>query len=198
MQAIAWLDAGAKDRNVPPTSVEEDRQRKRQQELVRPIFDAIVQAQQSPKVSTPGPLGDTSDTREGSPPVTFADAKSAMAALKKKREQATGDDVVVYRRALGQALAYTYEGGLDFELQNKFELAANYFEVAAAAIPPNPYIAYKIASAWAAAGNKKKALSLLKQAVSLGFHDTEALTADHHFDALRSSKDFQAILATMH
>ena len=198
MQAIAWLDAGAKDRNVPPTSVEEDKQRKRQQELVRPIFDAIVQAQQSTKVSTPGQLGDTSDTREGSTPVTFADAKSAMAALKKKREQAAGDDVVVYRRSLGQALAFTYEGGLDLELQNKFELAANYFDVASAAVPPNPGLAYKMASAWAAAGNKKKALALLKEAVSLGYHDIDALAADHHFDALRSSKDFQAILATIH
>ena len=197
MQAVAWLDAGAKDRNVPPTNPAEEKQRKRQQELVRPVFNAIVQAQQ-PKPPMPAQLGDTSDTREGTAPVTFDDAKSAMAALRKKREQATGDELVVYRRALGQALAYTYENGLDYELDNKFELAANYFEVASAAVPPNPGLVYETASAWAAAGDKRKALAMLKQAVSLGFHDTEALAGDHHFDALRSSKDFQAILATMH
>jgi poly(3-hydroxybutyrate) depolymerase len=197
MQAVAWLDAGAKERNVPATTPAEEKQRKRQQELVSPIFGAIVQAQQR-QAPTPGQLGDTSDTREGTTPVTFADARSAMAALRKKREQAGGEDLVVYRRALGQALAYTYENGLDLELKNKFELAANYFEVASAAIPPNPGITYETASAWAAAGNKKKALASLKQAIALGFHDTTALAADHHFDELRSSKDFQALLATMH
>ncbi len=198
MQAIAWLDTGAKERNVPPVAPEEAMQRKRQEELVKPVFTAMAQAQQPQPASVPTKLGDTSDTQEGPTTVTFDDAKNAMAELRKKREKATGDDVLVYRRALGQALVYLEQDGLGFESENKFELAAHYYEVASAAIPTNPEMAYETASAWAAAGNKKKALSLLKQAVSLGFHDTDYLAADHHFDALRSNKDFQAIVATMH
>jgi dienelactone hydrolase len=197
MEAVAWLEAGARERRLPPATPAEDKERKKQLELVSPVFSAMTRAAQPQQASAPMQLGDTSDMREGSGGGDYGDAKSEMAALKKKREQAKGDDIMVYRRALSQAFAYIFENGQDYEIQKRFELAAHYYEVASAAIAPNPHLTYRIASAWAAAGQKKKALSLLKDAVKLGFHDADAVARDSHFDALRDSADFKAIVASM-
>jgi len=181
MQAVAWTAAGASTRNVPPATPEEAKQRRRESDLVGHLVKQLNTAR-----------NETEDREQN-----FADAGHEVAALRKKREQATGEDLIVYRRALGTVFIHAYESSQRLMEAGKPELAASFLEVAGAAIAPNPDLTYETASAWAAAGDKKKALVLLKQSVALGFHDTQALAADKHFDPLRSSSDFQAIFATM-
>jgi hypothetical protein len=117
-----------------------------------------------------------------------------MAALRKRREKAAGTQTVVLRRALGLVLVQAYEFAQQFEQEKQPALAALFYEVAAEAIPANADMAYKVASTWAAAGDKKKALAALRRAIALGFHDTQALAADKHFDSLRNSPEFSSII----
>lgn len=197
MHAVAWTVAGAKDRDVSPVTPAETAQRKRQEALVRPIMAALARAAHPEATPPPERLGESSDDPADAEQ-SFGDARREMAALRKKRMEATGDDLVVLRRALGQAYADNYETGQARELEGKFALAASYYEVAGAGIAPNPYLTYHIASALAAARQKKKAIAALRHAVELGFHDTDAIANDKNFDSMRSSSELRAIVATMH
>ncbi|MBI2678730.1 MAG: hypothetical protein HYX28_08095 [Candidatus Koribacter versatilis] len=196
MRAVAWTAAGAKDRDVPPVTPAETAQRRRQEELVRPVMSALARAAHPEATRPPERLGESSDDPADAEQ-SFGDARGEMAALRKKRTEATGDDLVVLRRALGQAYADTYETGQARELEGKPALAASYYEVAAAGIAPNPYLTYHIASAQAAAHQKKKALAALRRAVELGFHDSGALASDKNFDSMRGSSELRAIVEAM-
>ena len=196
MRAVAWTAGGASERQVAPVTPAETAQRKRQQELVRPIVSALARFLHPESAGPQAELGNTTDDASD-PGQDLGDARQAMAALRKKRAEATGGDVVVLRRALGQAYAHTYESGEALELEGKPRLAAGFYEVAAAGIAPDPYLTYHIAAAWAAASEKKKALATLKQAVALGFHDAERVQADPHFAALRQSPELRAIVESM-
>jgi hypothetical protein len=120
-----------------------------------------------------------------------------MASLRKKREKATGADTTVYRRALGLVFIQAYETAEGFERDSQADLAARFYEIAAEAVPTNMEITYTVASAWAAAGDKKKSLTALRRAIELGFDDTQTLAHDKHFEALRTSTEFKAIIASM-
>ncbi|MGH9668949.1 MAG: TPR end-of-group domain-containing protein [Terriglobales bacterium] len=182
MQAIEWLEAGAREKNVPLPSEEESRARRRQSNAVRQISLQLRAAE------------DEVEDREQN----LADARRDMAALRKKREQASDpEDLAILRRALGQAFAQAYEAGQRLERERKPELAAAFYEVAAEAVPPNPALLYEIASAWAAAGEKQKALDALQRAVALGFRDTARLAADANFDRYRNTQGLQELLGTM-
>jgi len=182
MQAVEWLEAGARTPGIPPLTAQETAERKRQAELTRHLSLTLNTAENE------------SEDREQN----FYDARHDLAALRAKRLAATApEDVTVLRRALGQAFAQTYENGQRLALANQHELAAQFFEVAAAAVPPDPGLAYEAASQWAAADNKLRALERLRQAVELGFHDRPHIDADKNFERLRSTAEFRAIVEKM-
>ncbi len=177
-QAVEWLDAGAKPADLPPPGPEEAKERR-------------LQAQLTSRLSTLlGTAAQQSNDREQN----LADARQEMADLRKKREKATGTQTTVLRRALGLGLVQAYEMADRFERGKQFDLAARFYEVAAEATPANADLTYKIASTWAAAGDKKKSLATLRRAVALGFSDKQVLAADKHFDSIRNLPEFKAIV----
>jgi pimeloyl-ACP methyl ester carboxylesterase len=196
MRAVAWTAAGASERDIMPVTPAETAQRKRQQDLVRPVISALDRVMHPQAARPAEQLGGNDDVSD--PDQDIQDARREMAALRKKRMEATGADLIPLRRALAEVYAYAYETGEQLESEGKPRVAAAFYHVATAAIAPNPYLTYHLAAAWAAAGEKKKALATLKQAVALGFHDTETLAHDPHFDALRTSSELRAIVETMH
>jgi len=182
MQAVAWLEAGAKDAGVPPVTAAETAERKRQSDLTRHIALLLNAAETD------------SEDREQN----FADARRDVAALRAKRLQAGASaEATVLRRALGQAFAQAYENSQRLARARQPELAAAYLEVAAAAVEPSPGLAYEAASQWAAANDRKRALESLRRAVDLGFHDRRHIDADKNFDRLRTVREYLAIVASM-
>ena len=177
-RALTWLDAGASTSEVAAETPLEAAQRRRQAELTRSLLALLTTAVQQP-----------AERRQ-----SLHDLRSEVAALRKKREQATGEDLVVLRRALGQALVSVHQSASESGGDDP-ELGAGLMEAAVEANPKFFGLRYELASFWAAAGNKKKALAALEQAVELGFKNKEALAANKDFDALRSSEGFQAIVS---
>ncbi len=177
-QAVEWLEAGAKSGDVPPPDSEEAKERRLQEEVTSHLSMLLTTAAQQ------------SDDREQN----LADAAHEMAALRKKREKATGTRTAALRRALGQVLVQAYETAQHFEQEKQPAWAARSYEVAAEATPANMELTYKIASIWASAGDKKKSLAALRRAVTLGFHNMQALAADKHFDSIRNLPEFKAIV----
>ena len=180
-RALAWLDAGAKTTEVPEPTAEEERQQKRQDELFQRVASLLTTSVQQ------------REERERS----LADARHAMAELKTQREGAQGEDAVVLRRALGQVVVSAFELAQQLKREGDGELYAEVLAVAAEGARPNPELYHELAAAWAAAGNKKKALAALQRAVELGFKDKQALAANKSFDRLRTSEEFQAIVNRM-
>ena len=178
VQAVEWLESGAKSGDLPPPTPEEAKERILQEELTRQLSMQLTTAAQQ------------SNDREQN----LADARREMAHLRKRREQAAGTQIAVFRRALGQVLVQTYEFAQQFEQEKQPALAALFYEVAAEAIPTNADMAYKVASTWAAAGDKKKSLAALRHAIDLGFHDMQALASDEHFDSIRNLTEFKAVI----
>ncbi len=177
-QALEWLDAGAKSVDLPPPSPEEAKERGLQAQLTNQLSMLLATAAQQ-----------SNDRKRN-----LADARHEMAELRKKREKATGKQIAVMRRALGLALVQSYEMADRFERGKQFDLAARFYEVAAEATPANADLTYKIASTWAAAGDKKKSLAALRRAVDLGFRDKQAIADDKHFDNMRNLPEFKAIV----
>lgn len=180
-QALVWLDSGSKSGDLPAPSADEAKERKLQSDLTRHLSVLLSTAAQQ------------SEGREQN----LADARSDIAGLRIKREKATGKARTVYQRALGLVFVQAYETAERFEQHAQPELAARFYEIGAEAVPASMNITYRLASAWAAAGDKNKSLKALRRALGLGFHDTQLLAADKHFDALRTSPQFKAIVTAM-
>ncbi|HSE49935.1 MAG TPA: hypothetical protein VLA96_12065 [Terriglobales bacterium] len=179
-RALAWLDAGAGTSEVAAETPQESAQRKQLAELTRSLLERLRAA-----------------VRPGEERAqNLRDLRSEMTALRKKREQATGEDLVVLRRALGQALVGVHQTASELGGEDP-ELGAGLMEAAVEANPKYAGFPYEMAGYWAAAGNKKKALNALKRAVELGFKDKQALASSKSFDKLRESEEFQAIANSM-
>ena len=58
-------------------------------------------------------------------------------------------------------------------------------------------INYYLAQTCAQAGKSGSAILYLERAVTAGFHDQTKLQQDHHFDTLRETPEFQAVLESM-
>lgn len=124
---------------------------------------------------------------------TMARLRNHIASLKDAIES-RGEDAVVERRTLHKIFALAYETGEQSMREEEFPLAAAYFEVASeiAAQAPMPF--FQLARARARAGNRKKALQALKQAVEKGFKNAALLRDSSEFAPFKEDKDFQQIL----
>jgi len=103
---------------------------------------------------------------------------------------------ILDRRALGQALVSVHQTASELGGEDP-ELGAGLMEAAVEANPKYFGLWYELASHWAAAGNRKRALEALGRAVELGFKNKEALAANKSFDKLRSSEEFQAMVSAI-
>ncbi len=82
----------------------------------------------------------------------------------------------------------------DFEAQGNWEAVATLLETARAVRDDNPELHYRLASARAKNGQKKKALAALEGALEAGYTDANRLANDPEFASLRQDKKFQALL----
>jgi tetratricopeptide (TPR) repeat protein len=77
--------------------------------------------------------------------------------------------------------------------EHKFAEALELFKVCAQLRPSTSGPAYEVAHAYAALGDKKRALAELKKAKSLGFTDTNRLNNEPEWQPLRAEPEFQRL-----
>jgi len=97
----------------------------------------------------------------------------------------------------------------EISVQTSFSLAEGYrkekdrsreilcLSIAAEARPESPYSWYNRAAAYAAGGEREKALDDLSTAVSRGFAQADALESDPDFETLRSDRRYRELLAAI-
>lgn len=165
---------------------------------------SLPQVQQPPmQPNLPGrPSGDTGalaqDSSGGSETVR-QQLEGELTNLRKQRERETNPEkLTVLRRAVGAVFAEAYDSGFTMLDSKNYRAAAAYFELATLAAPKAAApMHYNAAAAYCLAGDKKQAMRTLRQAVAEGFNDRARLEADHDFDRLRSSPEFQVVLANL-
>jgi dienelactone hydrolase len=163
----------------------------------------LPQVQQSPMAmqsnGRPAAGGPLAPDPSGGPEMVRQQLEGDLASLRKQRERETNPEkLTVLRRAVGAVFGYAYDSGYTMLDSKNYRAAAAYFELAAFAAPKaSAPMHYNAAAAYCLAGDRKQSMHLLRQAVAEGFNDRGRLEADHDFDRLRSSPEFQAVLANL-
>lgn len=110
----------------------------------------------------------------------------------------TSEQALAAQRLLNTLGAQTsfYLPQLYLERKN-YRRAEMVYAVATELYPDRPNLWYHLAAMRSRNGARKKALEDLKHAVTLGFHDLEALERDEDFASLRDDPDFRALLSDL-
>lgn len=124
-----------------------------------------------------------------------SNAKAMIAQLRKKADETNlSTDRIVARRLMTQFSITLSEEATNALYRKNFSRAASLLLIATELRPNNPQTWYRLASAQAQGGEKKRALESLKRAVEKGFADGARLEQAPEFAALRPESEFQAIL----
>jgi thioredoxin-like negative regulator of GroEL len=99
------------------------------------------------------------------------------------------------RRVVGDAATYGREAGQEALSRQLFAEAIPLFELCAAFRPDRAPVFVDLARAYAGAGNRKRALAALQQAVGQGFSDAARIENAAEFHALSGDAAFQALIA---
>lgn len=158
-----------------------------------------ISKQQSMLVQLNNLLGQRNDSDPDLRFRALGDFRKKVANLKKDSHGPTDtSERRVARRVLVDLFAQFYEGGNNLLLrQTNYPEAVYDFEIAAEIAPDSAEVHYLLASAYALAGQKKKALSTLKTAVEKGFKDVQRLSDDKAFDSIRKESGYKDIVTTL-
>ena len=157
---------------------------------------APMQPNPAGRPSAGGPMAPDSS---GGPEMVRQQLEGELTSLRKQRERETNPEkLTVLRRAVGAVFAQAYESGLMAVESKQYRVAVVYFELAPFVAPKaSAELHYNAAAAYCLAGDKKQLIRVLRQAVAEGFNDRARLEQDRDFDRLRSSPEFQAVLANL-
>jgi tetratricopeptide (TPR) repeat protein len=103
-------------------------------------------------------------------------------------------DAALAQRLLTDLRIKVLQEGSGFLQKGDFHRAALFFEIALRAGSERPGLIYNLACVYSLAGNKKKALDYLRQAVKKGFNDLELIKKDKDLDLIRNEKEFKEII----
>lgn len=160
-------------REVRDWEKKEREQQKRQEEMVKALMDSAYLDQ-------------------------LGAVRGSVAGLRKRADaEQDSADRRLARRVLGGAYIQGYQASRDFLDKKEYAPAAGMLEMAAVIRPERALVFYDLAHIRALAGDKKKVLAALKQAVAGGFKDASRVEKDAAFAGLRNDAAFQALLAAM-
>lgn len=149
--------------------------------------------------STPNrDLADPPDARQQS----LDQLRSAIADLKKKAESKESKDSkenngrILARRIWVQFLIISAESANALMQAHKYTQAVASFSLDTEILSDNTTAFYNLACAYALAGNKKKALEALKNAVKKGFNDEASLNSTA-LDSLKGESDYKKIIGSI-
>lgn len=81
--------------------------------------------------------------------------------------------------------------------RKRWDRAILFLEVAAQVDPDSPRIPYRLATAWAGKGNRRKALESLQKAVEMKGTDLTEIEKDPAFDSLREEEGYRKLVARL-
>jgi predicted Zn-dependent protease len=118
----------------------------------------------------------------------------------RKQSKATEDSTQrrVARRVLDGLFVGLIEQGISLlQTEKNYSESIKSLKLATEVNPDRPGAFFYLAWAYAANGDKKKALQSLNTAVEKGFSDTAMITANKAFDSLRNDPEYQQIMARL-
>ncbi|HKP37970.1 MAG TPA: tetratricopeptide repeat protein [Pyrinomonadaceae bacterium] len=195
-EAESKLTAYQNAREVKDALRDEKQQISRQRELEN-RFWALVAERDSSKRQ------EDRDSQNNSQPDSGADAsvrlRSLLSNLRKESEGADDSgNRRVARRVLSGIMVGLFERGTDLlEARKQYPEAIKTFQLLTEVHPDRAGGFYYLAWAYAANGDKKRALESLRTAASKGFSDLAAISDNKAFDPLIADPQFQSILQTI-
>ncbi len=105
--------------------------------------------------------------------------------------------VTALKRALGAITIGAYEAAHRTKQAGNHAGTSALLEIVIAAQPDDPDALYSAAREYAVAGDKKKALRTLREAVEKGFRDVELLAHDKELDSLRGDAEFEKMVGSV-
>jgi predicted esterase len=125
----------------------------------------------------------------------FAELKSVVSDLTRKSEDTKDiSQQRVARRSLQAVFVQVYELANGLALVKNYAGVAEKLELAALLKPKNPRLFYELATAYARAGNKSKAINALSRAVENGFTDLAKIEQNADFDPLRNEAGYKKLV----
>jgi len=103
-------------------------------------------------------------------------------------------DAALAQRLLTDLMLNMSREGSDYLQKGDSHRAALFLEIAVRAGSERPNLSYNLACLYSLAGNKKKALDYLGQAIKKGFNDLELIKKDKDLDFIRNEKEFKEII----
>jgi tetratricopeptide (TPR) repeat protein len=143
---------------------------------------------------------ETSEAASENVPTQPLDARTRLHALladlrkQAKAENDSGNRRVARRVLEGQYIGLIERGTGLLREGKQFDEAARLFTLANEVNPDRSGSFYYLAWAYAAKGDKKKALQSIKTAIEKGFTDVAAINSNQVFDSLRAEKQYDEII----
>ncbi len=123
------------------------------------------------------------------------DLKQILSDLKRKSEAKDNSaERSLARRVLHQYTAASFEQSMILIQTKKYDAAAANLAIDAEAMPDNWRVSYNLACAYALAGDKRRAIEALNNAVRKGFSNINELENNRQLDSLRGEPGFKKIL----
>jgi dienelactone hydrolase len=188
------------DRDVKNALRDEENQINRQRDFETRLYGLFAKSQGVTLNDDQASLAtDPRSEATGDEPNSETQLKSLLSDLRKQaaKTEDSGERRVA-RRVLNGTYILLFERGNDLlQNQKRFAAAARAFELASEVNSDRAGVFYYLASAYAADGNKKKALRALRTATEKGFSDLATLTSNHAFDSIRKETEYDAIVKAM-
>jgi poly(3-hydroxybutyrate) depolymerase len=188
-------------REVKDAISDEQQQITRQRDLEKQFWMLVAERDRNSRQESREAFSQNNSADNRSEPGVEASVRlSGMLANRRKESDSAEDNSKrrVARRVLSGLAVALFERGIELlETRKNYPEAIKTFRLASEVNPERAGPFYYLAWAYAASGDKKKALENLRAAAGKGFSDISALSENKAFDSLRSDPQFQSILQTI-
>lgn len=123
------------------------------------------------------------------------DLKQILSDLKRKSEsKENSPERSLARRVLHQYTVASFEQSMILIQTKKYDAAAANLSIDAEAMPDNWRVSYNLACAYALAGDRRRSIDALNNAVRKGFSNSDELETNSQLDSIRGEAGFKKIL----
>ena len=182
-------------REVRDATRDEQEQIRRQRELESQLANLI-----GARLNASAAQQNLNDERPGDEEISADMRLHDLLAQLRRQSNATQDSGTrrIARRVLeGEFIGLFEQGSSLLQIQKHYGEAARIFGLAGEIHPDRAGAFYYLAWAYAAGGEKKKALEALKTAIEKGFLDRAALNDNKAFDSIRTDQEFQKLIGSI-
>jgi predicted esterase len=187
-------------REIKDAVRDEQQQFSKQRDLEKQFWMLVAERNRNNREETRDSLAQPNSQNQNEPGLDAGVRMRGMLANLRKESEGPEDSGKrrVARRVLSGLLVELFERGADLlETRKQYAEAIKTFVLVTEVSPERPGGFYYLAWAYAANGDKKRALENLHTAASKGFSDAAAISDNQAFTALTADPQFQSILQTI-